>query len=64
MKYAELERKLKAAGCYEVSKNGKSNHPKWYSPITGKVFSLSHHRSEEVRGGTLRSILRDSGVDL
>lgn len=64
MKYRELERILRKAGCYEVSRKGRTNHPRWYSPITGKTFDLSHHKSEEIRGGTLRSILRDSGVEL
>ncbi|MBK7097427.1 MAG: type II toxin-antitoxin system HicA family toxin [Sphingobacteriales bacterium] len=62
MKYAELERKVKKAGCYWV-RNGKK-HPIWYSPITGKAFDTSHHKSEEVKFGTLKSILRDSGVKL
>jgi mRNA interferase HicA len=62
VKYAELERKVKKAGCYWV-RNGKK-HPIWYSPITGKEFDTSHHKSEEVKFGTLKSILRDSGVKL
>ena len=63
MKYSEVERRLTKEGCYCVKKKGV-RHPKWYSPITGKVFDLSHHGSEEVRPGTLRSISRDSGVKL
>ena len=62
MKYAELERKVKKAGCYWV-RDGKK-HPIWYSPITGKEFNTSHHKSEEVKFGTLKSISRDSGVKL
>lgn len=62
MKYKELERKLVEAGCYCVTKKG--GHPKWFSPITGKVFSTSHHGNEEVKAGTLRSIIRDSGVKI
>ncbi len=62
MKYSEVERKLKKAGCQYV-KDGK-RHPIWFSPITGKEFQLSKHRSEEVKGGTLKSISRDSGVKL
>ena len=62
MKYSEVERILKKAGCYYL-KDGKK-HPVWFSPITGKAFQLSHHKSEEVRFGTLMSISRDSGVKL
>jgi predicted RNA binding protein YcfA (HicA-like mRNA interferase family) len=60
MKYSELERKLKKAGCYYV-RDGKK-HPIWYSPLTEKEFQTSHHKSEEVKFGTLQSILRDSGL--
>jgi predicted RNA binding protein YcfA (HicA-like mRNA interferase family) len=60
MKYSEVERILKKAGCYCIDEGKK--HPTWFSPITGKPFKLSHHKSEEVKFGTLRSIIRDSGV--
>lgn len=62
MKYSEVERKLSEAGCYFV-RQGKG-HPIWLSPITGKYFLLSNHRSQEVKKGTLKSIERDSGVKL
>ena len=54
MKYSELERKLKKFGCYLVDDGG--GHPIWYSPITGKEFQTSHHKSQEVKKGTLNSI--------
>ena len=60
MKYSEVEKKLKKAGCYFYI-NG-SNHPIWFSSLTGKKFSLSFHKNEEVRSGTLKSISKDSGV--
>lgn len=62
MKYSELERKLKRAGCRCVSKDG--SHPIWYSPITGKEFTTGHHKGQEVKKGTLKSIMNDSGVRL
>ena len=61
MKYSELERKLKKAGCYYVY---DGDHPIWYSPITGQKFKLSHHISEEVKTGTLKAISKASGVKL
>ena len=60
MKYSELEKQLKAAGCYEITRKG--GHPIWFSPKTGKRFQTSHHGSEEVKPGTLRSILRNAGI--
>ncbi len=62
MKYVELEKKLKKAGCCLVRKGKR--HPIWFSPLTGKEFALSYHGGEEVKPGTLKSISNDSGVKL
>jgi len=60
MKYSEREKKLKKAGCYQ---DGEMNgHPVWYSPKTDKYFKMSHHKSQEVKFGTLQSILKDAGL--
>lgn len=63
MKYHELERKLKDAGCYPVD-DTINGHPAWYSPITDEYFMMSHHGTNEVKTGTLKSILKASGVTL
>ncbi|WP_209329219.1 type II toxin-antitoxin system HicA family toxin [Lunatimonas salinarum] len=60
MKYSELEKKCKKAGCYWI-KDGKK-HPIWYSPITGKTFDLSHHKNQEVKTGTLNKIMKAAGI--
>jgi predicted RNA binding protein YcfA (HicA-like mRNA interferase family) len=62
MKYSEVERKLKKSGCYEDGQ--MSGHPMWYSPLTDKHFKMSHHKSEEVKLGTLKGISKQSGVKL
>ncbi len=62
MKYSEVERKLRKAGCFWV-RDGKK-HPWWYSPVTDIEFQLSHHKSQEVKKGTLQSISKASGVKL
>ncbi|MBR4339377.1 MAG: type II toxin-antitoxin system HicA family toxin [Bacteroidales bacterium] len=59
MKYSELERKLREAGCYIIGNNA---HPIWYSPITGHKFQTGHHKSEEVKRGTLERILKHAGI--
>ena len=43
MKYSELERKLKNAGCYKAGE--MSGHPLWYSSISGKYFKMSNHKN-------------------
>ena len=62
MKYSEIHKKLREAGCYVV-RNG-ANHPAWKSPITGKQFPTSYHESEEARKGTLHNIIKLSGVKM
>jgi len=62
MKYSELEKKLKNMGCYE--EGVRNGHPLWYSPITGNLFKMSHHKSKEVKIGTLKNISKESGVKL
>lgn len=61
MKYSEITRRLKSAGCY-IKKEG-SNHTLWYSPITGRMFPVSRHKSEEAKRLTLKSISEQSGVN-
>ncbi len=61
MKYSELHRKLKKFGCYPTGKS-IAGHPEWYSPKTGKYFATGHHESQEVAKGTLKNIIRDSGL--
>jgi len=62
MKYSEVERKLKKAGCYFVSHG--ANHDWWYSPITNRRFQIPRHKSAEAKGKTLKSISEQSGVKL
>ena len=61
MKYNELEKLLRKAGCYDTGET-MSGHPLWYSPITGRKFRMSHHKSEEVARGTLGAIKKAAGI--
>jgi len=60
MKYSELKKMLKGAGCY-LHKEG-ANHEHWYSPKTNKIFTVGRHNSQEVAKGTLDDILKKSGL--
>lgn len=60
LRYNELKRELKKAGCRLDHEGG--NHEIWYSPITGEFFPVSRHNAEEVRSGTLKSIKRAAGL--
>lgn len=61
MKYNELIKKIKKAGCFDTGKQ-MGGHPIWHSPITGKDFKMSNHGSEEVATGTLNAILKAAGL--
>lgn len=61
MKYSELHRKLKKAGCYPTGAS-IAGHPEWFSPRTGKYFPTSHHEKQEVAPSTLKKIYRDAGL--
>ena len=63
MKYSELEKLIKQTTDCEFFRNG-SRHPIWKNPDTGELFEMSHHKSEEVKLGTLKSILKKSGAKL
>ena len=63
MKYAELERRIKQTTNCRFHRNG-SRHPIWINPDTGEMFQMSHHKSQEVKYGTLKSIVEKSGVEL
>lgn len=60
MKYSELKRKLRKAGCYRVKDKG--GHEKWYSPITNRHFWVPRHDGQEVKPDTLNSILKQAGL--
>lgn len=61
MKYSELHRKLKKAGCYPTGAS-IAGHPEWFSPRTGKYFPTSHHEKQEIAPSTLKKIYRDAGL--
>lgn len=62
MKYSEIHKKLREAGCY-VIRNG-TRHPIWESPKTGKSFPTSYHEAQEAKKGTVNAIRKLSGVNL
>lgn len=62
MKYSELERILKKHGCRLVREGTRHTH--WQSPITGNIFPVGRHKSEDVKSGTLDRILKQAGIKL
>lgn len=62
MKVSEVVRFLKKNGI-QLAEHGK-RHDRYYSPITGKTFSVSRHMKEEMPKGTLHAILKEAGLKL
>lgn len=60
MKTQELIKILKKNKCF-IERNG-SRHDIWHSEKTGKDFPVPRHKAE-VPTGTLKSILRDAGIE-
>lgn len=60
MRYSEIYKELRRLKCYIIREG--ANHALWFSPVTGKTFPVSRHKTEEVPAGTLKSIKRDAGL--
>ena len=61
-KYREVARKLRLFG-YGFVRQGAGSHEVWRHVDTGLVIILPHH-SRDMPEGTLRSILREAGIDV
>lgn len=58
--YRQIVEALKSAGC-KFQRQGKGDHEIWYSPITGRTFTvdkgtLSRH--------TANAVMKQAGIDL
>jgi predicted RNA binding protein YcfA (HicA-like mRNA interferase family) len=59
--FREVKRKLQAAGFVEVGQTG--NHLKFAKTTTVGTRTATIPKHREVAAGTLRSILRQAGID-
>lgn len=57
MKYSELKRRLRKAGCFLLQQG--SRHEVWKNPANGHTTILGRHDAEEVKPSTLHSILKE-----
>jgi predicted RNA binding protein YcfA (HicA-like mRNA interferase family) len=56
--YRELTRLLRDAGC-EFRRQAKGSHEIWYSPISGRTFTVPHPTK---RRATANNVLKDAGL--
>lgn len=60
MKTSEMKRRLRKAKCFKESEG--ANHEIWFSPITGKRFTVPRHDAHELPTKTAESILKQAGL--
>jgi predicted RNA binding protein YcfA (HicA-like mRNA interferase family) len=60
MKYNELYKKLRKAGCFLLHHGAR--HDLWVNPRNGKQSWVGRHGTEEVPTGTLKSIYQELGL--
>lgn len=56
--YPELAALLRRAGCRMV-RRGKGNHEIWFSPLSGRTFSVPRSKSRH----TANDVLKDAGLE-
>ena len=65
MKYREVTKKLKELGCIELSNKRKGSHRNWINPNARTVapIPVPDWGSKELKGGTIRAIVKDLELD-
>jgi mRNA interferase HicA len=62
MKYRELAKRLRKLGC-EYLRPGHGSHRIWWNPQNGQYTTIPDWGGKDLKPGTLRTILRDLGID-
>ena len=63
MRYREAVRKLSRLGCEEAPRKTRGSHRSWFNPHTRQKTVLPDQGRRDLRIGTLRSAIRDLGLD-
>jgi predicted RNA binding protein YcfA (HicA-like mRNA interferase family) len=61
VKANELKKKLRQNGCYLHRQGGR--HELWYSPVTGRLFPVPRHGTQEIARGTEKAIFEAAGIE-
>lgn len=57
MKYSELKRRLRKAGCFLLQQGGR--HEVWCNQANGHTTLIGRHDTEEVKTKTLQTIMKE-----
>jgi mRNA interferase HicA len=63
VKYRELSKRLRELGC-EFVRNGAGSHRIWWNPGNGQYTTIPDWGGDDLRSGTLRSIVSDLGLTM
>jgi predicted RNA binding protein YcfA (HicA-like mRNA interferase family) len=61
--YREVTRRLSKLG-FRFYRQGKGSHELWVRDADGRVVPVPHHRGKSIRTGTVRAIIRETGVSV
>jgi predicted RNA binding protein YcfA (HicA-like mRNA interferase family) len=59
--YRDVTRRLEKLG-FRFYRQGKGSHELWVRDSDGRVVPVPHHRGKAIRRGTVRAIIRETGV--
>lgn len=61
--YRDVTRRLDKLG-FRFYRQGKGSHELWVRDSDGRVVPVPHHRGKSIRQGTVRAIIRETGVSV
>ncbi len=63
LSYAQVTSRLSKLG-FRFYRQGKGSHEIWVRDEDGRVIPVPHYRGKNIRKGTVRAIIRETGVSL
>lgn len=63
MSYHEVARRLQKLG-FRFYRKGKGSHELWVRDADGRVVPVPRYRGKKIRKGTIRAIIRETGVSV
>ncbi|MBM4461146.1 MAG: type II toxin-antitoxin system HicA family toxin [Chloroflexi bacterium] len=63
LSYQEVTRRLRKLG-FRLYRHGKGSHEVWVRDTDGRVIPVPHHGSKAIRTGTMRAIIRETGLSV
>ncbi len=63
LSYHEITRRLSEQG-FRFYRQGKGSHELWVRDTDGRVVSVPRYHGKKIRKGTVRAIIRETGVSV